>query len=162
MARVQQGKGDGIDSGLREQVNQLSGIMAVLDEQIRGVNIMSGRDLVEDDGEDLEVPAGAEVDDEDMGDDECDSHADDAECGPPEEVDMVDEAIEGVIGELEKAGYSEEDAEEAVYDAMSDLIDAEAIDDTPDMDQEAEVKALWVQTAVPKVKDRLKEMGLEF
>ena len=161
MAGDKRGK-DGDGSGLRERVHQLSGIMAVLDEQIRGVNIMSGRELTEDDGEDLEVATGLEPEGDELGDDGCDSHADDADCGPPEEYDMIDSAIEGVISELEAAGYSDEDAEEAVYDAMSDLIDASEIDDTPDMDQEAELKALWVQTAIPKIKNRLQEMGLEF
>jgi hypothetical protein len=154
MGRLERHGREGMERELTcEDVSRVADSLAMFDENIREVNVMSGREIVEDEGEDLEV----------AGDDaELDGHEDDGECGPPEETDMVDEAIENLMTTLENAGYSEEDAEEAVYDAISALVDSGEIDDTPDMDNEEEHKALWVKNAVPLIRTKLQDMGLEF
>lgn len=156
MGRRETHRREGVERNLTcEDVACISNTLTMFDEHIRGVNIMSAaeREIVEEEGEDLEVA------DDDAA---LNGHEDDGECGPPEETDMVDEAIEGVMKTLVDAGYSDEDAEEAVYDAISTLVDSGDIEDTPDMDHEEEHKALWVKTAIPLIHTQLKNMGLDF
>ena len=105
--------------------------------------------------EELEEKVGLEAfQDDDLGDD--------SDCGPDEERDLVDDAIDGVIELLVKNEYEEETAIEATYDAMEMLMESGQIDDTPELDESADTKAAWIQKSIPALKAQLKEMGLEF
>lgn len=87
---------------------------------------------------------------------------DEDECGPPTETDMVDSALRTIMLTLEHDGYSEDDAEEAVYDAIGQLVEAGEIEDTPDQDLSDDDKRKWISKSIPLVVSKLKEMGLEF
>jgi hypothetical protein len=79
-----------------------------------------------------------------------------------DQPDIVDNAIESLMDMLVSADYEEESAEEAVFDAIATLIDDQSITDTPEADASSEEKTMWVTNSVPKIKSRLKELGLEF
>lgn len=85
----------------------------------------------------------------------------DDECGPPEETDMVDDMLEAIAKDLVRAGYSEEDAEDATFDAMSSMIEEGLLGDTPDIDEDEGAKGMYVSNAKPKIMARLREMGLD-
>lgn len=87
---------------------------------------------------------------------------DDALCGPPTEWDMVDDALGDLINLLTDNDYDDETAEEAVFDALSQLTDEGAVPDTPDLDEPETVKAGWIANNMPKIKLKLQSMGLEF
>lgn len=83
-------------------------------------------------------------------------------CGPPTERDAVDDALEGLISALTDAGYDDKDAEDAVFSAMELLHGADQCTDTPDIDEPEEVKTAWIFNNVPRIRQKLREMGLEF
>lgn len=131
------------------EVHRVNESLSRFNEEIKQVSVMG---VNEEEGD---LDQGAEGD---IGD----HLGDDSECGPADEMDIVDHSIADVIEMLIDAGYSDSDADDAVNDALSDLIDGGSIADTPDMDAEDGVKAAWVASAIPKVKTKLKELGLEF
>lgn len=79
-----------------------------------------------------------------------------------DEIDIVDDAIMDVIDMLVDSDYPEETAEEAVFDALATLVNDGSILDTPDAEATDDEKVSWTLTSVPKLKSRLKELGLEF
>lgn len=79
-----------------------------------------------------------------------------------EEPDMIDGALEDLMNMLVDADYTEEASEEAVFDAIATLVNDGSIMDTPEAIASDDEKAQWVLNAVPKIKSRLKELGLEF
>lgn len=99
--------------------------------------------------EDDDLPAVPGVDDDD-------------ECGPPTESDRVDAALDALIETLVESGYDEEVAEEAVFDAMSTLTSNGMIVDTPDLDEPDEAKSNWIVEYMPRIRQKLRDMGLEF
>jgi hypothetical protein len=109
------------------------------------------------------VASGAEsrITTEDIKDlDDEFNHPDD--CLPDDRKDLVDEALDSVIGTLADAGYEDESAIEAVFDAMELLIEENIIEVTPDLDVADDIKKDWIDKTIPKIKERLKVMGLEF
>lgn len=86
----------------------------------------------------------------------------DEDCGPSDGRDMVDRAIDGLVNLLTAADYEDDSALDAVFDAMEKLLDTGVINDTPDMDVSDEDKLNWISKSVPLIKDKLKQMGLEF
>jgi hypothetical protein len=79
-----------------------------------------------------------------------------------EEPDAVDDAIGALMDMLVDADYTEESAEEAVFDAIATLVNDGSIQDTPEADATDAEKAMWISNSIPKVKTRLKALGLEF
>lgn len=92
-------------------------------------------------------------------DNDDDEHDD---CGPAVNRDMIDDALEELIFMLVQSGYADEDAENAVFDAMELLSANDQLLDTPDISAEEAEKASWIFNYIPKIKLQLKEMGLEF
>lgn len=86
----------------------------------------------------------------------------DDDCGPPVHSDVVDEALEQIIESLVTAGYDDADAEDAVWSALEQLHAADQISDTPDIDESEEAKTAWIFNTVPRLKQKLVEMGLDF
>lgn len=86
----------------------------------------------------------------------------DEECGPPTERDVIDDALEGVILLLVNAGYDDEDSEDAVFAAMEQLHNADLCTDTPDIDEPEQAKTAWIFNHIPRIKQKLREMGLDF
>lgn len=82
-------------------------------------------------------------------------------CGPLGNPDEVEDAIQGWILQLRQAGYAE-DADDAVYDAMSELIEASTLEDTPPTDAPPAIKQQWVFHFHRAIRDKLLKMGLEF
>jgi hypothetical protein len=136
-------------SDIRRITETLDGFNA----EIKGMDVM-GKDFL-DEAEEGDMDLGTELAPGEV-------HPDDEECGPPEEVDMVDQMLDEVAATLIDAGYSDEDAEDATFDAVSDLIDEGAIEDTPDLHLDDGIKATYVTNAKPRIYAKLKEMGLEF
>lgn len=87
---------------------------------------------------------------------------DDDDCGPATESDAVDEALDGLIELLVDNGYDDEIAEEAVFDAMEGLTTAGMLKDTPELDEPDEVKRDWIVDSMPRLRLKLRDMGLEF
>lgn len=105
--------------------------------------------------------AGLRVTLEDLeGLDEEFDHPED--CDPDDQSDIVDKAIDGVISTLVNAGYEDDSAVEATFDAMEALLELGQIEDTPDLDVAEEQKNLWIKNSIPKIKEKLHDMGLEF
>lgn len=103
---------------------------------------------------------GREDDFDDDGLVEQDEHADeddDAVCGPPTETDCVDEELEAIVEDLERAGYDSEFAEDAVYTALAELCEAGEGQDTPEQDEDVAAKQTWVARHGPMIRRRLRE-----
>jgi hypothetical protein len=83
-------------------------------------------------------------------------------AGNAEEADIVDDAIMDIMDMLVDNDYPEETAEEAVFDAIATLVNDGSISDTPDADASDDEKVSWKLTSIPKIKSRLKELGLQF
>jgi len=79
-----------------------------------------------------------------------------------EDPDAVDDAIADMMDMLVDADYTEESAEEAVFDAIATLVADGSIMDTPEADASDDDKAQWILNSIPKIKARLKDLGLEF
>lgn len=79
-----------------------------------------------------------------------------------EDPDAVDDALTGIMDMLVDADYTEESAEEAVFDAVATLVNDGSISDTPDASVGDAEKAEWILNSIPKIKARLKDLGLEF
>ena len=82
-------------------------------------------------------------------------------CGPLAEADEVEAAIQGWISKLRDAGYTEE-ADNAVFDALAALVEANTLPDTPPSDSPPAIKQKWVFHFEKAIRDKLVEMGLEF
>ena len=119
------------------------------------------------------VPMGPEMIDYDPENEEGDHNSElgaefplddalDDTCGPPNNKDQVDDAILDIIDLLVRNDYEDDSAEEATYDAIASLIADEAIEDTPDLHAKDEIKAQWIHNSIPKIKERLHQLGVEY
>lgn len=84
-----------------------------------------------------------------------------AACGPLADADIVELAIQQWIGTLKAAGY-QEDADNAVFDALAFLIEKGVIPDCPDVDDPGDQKDKWVFLFHRAIHAKLVEFGLEF
>jgi hypothetical protein len=82
--------------------------------------------------------------------------------GNADEADIIDDAIMDIMDMLVDNDYPEETAEEAVFDAIATLVNDGSISDTPEADASDDEKVSWKLTSIPKIKSRLKELGLQF
>jgi hypothetical protein len=82
--------------------------------------------------------------------------------GNADEADIIDDAIMDIMDMLVDNDYPEETAEEAVFDAIATLVNDGSISDTPEADASDDEKVNWKLTSIPKIKSRLKELGLQF
>lgn len=82
---------------------------------------------------------------------------DDSVCGPPTETDCVDEELEAIVEDLERAGYDPTFSENAVYTALAELCEAGEADDTPEQDEDIAAKQTWVAHHGPLIRRRLRE-----
>jgi hypothetical protein len=73
--------------------------------------------------------------------------------------DIVDLALAKVASDLINRGHTPDQATDAVYTAMADLMDVDAIQDSPQIDDPEGVKVIWVNNAIPKIKELLIERG---
>lgn len=89
-------------------------------------------------------------------------HQHSAECGPEGEGDEVDAAIEDIIAMLVSNEYEEEDAKEAVFDALHNLIKRDELSDTPETIEESSTKDSWISEFNVKIRNELKKLGLDF
>lgn len=133
-------------------VSKIAESLSLSNEALKEIDMVEELDVEGDVDQGTETHPAGTVDD--LGDE--------SECGEPEKWDMVDSALDGLVQMLVDNDYPEGDAEEAVFDALSYLIDDESVEDTPDVDKDEGIKSAWVNNAVPKIKAKLKEMGLEF
>lgn len=81
-------------------------------------------------------------------------------CDDSGRGDIVDVAIMKLTHDLIDLGHNPNKAVEVVFTALADLIAADEIEDSPDIDEPENVKAMWVAQAVPKVKGVIQEMGI--
>jgi hypothetical protein len=84
------------------------------------------------------------------------------DCGPEGDGDEIDAAIEGIMDMLVANDYEEKDAEDAVFEAMHNLIAREEISDTPETISEESEKQSWINNFNVKIREELKNMGLDF
>lgn len=89
-------------------------------------------------------------------------HVHSDECGPEGDGDEVDKAIEDVISMLISNEYDEDDAKEAVFDALHNLIKRDDISDTPETISESSTKDSWISQFNVKIREELIQMGLDF
>lgn len=82
--------------------------------------------------------------------------------GNADEADIIDDAIMDIMDMLVDNDYPEETAEEAVFDAIATLVNDGSISDTPEADASDDEKVSWKLSSIPKIKSRLKELGLQF
>lgn len=87
---------------------------------------------------------------------------DEEDCGPAENSDVVDDALQEVIDLLVKSGYDDVDSEDAVFSALEQLHSSDQCTDTPDIDATEQIKMAWIFNTVPRLKSKLKDMGLDF
>lgn len=126
-----------------------------MNEEINRMDANNGKDLDEE----------FEEGDSDYGqEDSLDGAIDDEddECGPVDGGDVIDDALEAMMKVLVDAGYDEDSAESATFDALEALMTDGHLEDMPDISDPAENKAQWVANAMPLVRSQLKEMGLDF
>jgi hypothetical protein len=76
--------------------------------------------------------------------------------------DLVDQAIWRKINRVIDAGYADGDAEEAVFEATSRLINSGELSDTPPLHESDDVKMIWIQKYEEKIYAILEELGIEF
>lgn len=74
-------------------------------------------------------------------------------------VDIVDEAIWGMMDEVIAFGYSESAAETKVRDAIEKLVKDEVITEVPEYDETDGVKSGWIANSLPRVKNYLSMKG---
>lgn len=79
--------------------------------------------------------------------------------GESEQVDIVDEAVWGIMDEVIAFGFSEAQAEKKVNDTMDKLVADEVIPDVPELDDHDGEKAAWIARAVPSIKYQLRLQG---
>lgn len=82
-------------------------------------------------------------------------------CGPLNPPDEIEETLQLWITKLKNAGYYDEDAERAVFDAFEGLIEGNYISDTPDYDAPKPVKLVWIERFNTQVRMKLIAMGIE-
>jgi hypothetical protein len=82
-------------------------------------------------------------------------------CGPLQESDVVEDAIQWWIGYLNDAGYYEEDSQRAVFDALAALVEHNIIPDCPDIDQPLPIKNSWVARFNERIQVKLVELGID-
>jgi len=75
--------------------------------------------------------------------------------------DVLDDFINKIM-DMVAVNYEDDSAEEAVYDAIAGLIDDSSIDDMPEKDSGDDVKMQWIWNSLPKIKERLHAMGIEY
>jgi|GEM_PF-4454662 len=108
------------------------------------------------DYDDFEIDDSLVDDHEEDSEDHVDDD-DDSVCGPPTEVDCIDEELEHIVEDLERAGYDSEFAEDAVYTALAGLCEDGEGDDTPEMDEDVATKQTWVARHGPMIRRKLRE-----
>lgn len=82
-------------------------------------------------------------------------------CGPMIASDEIEDAIQRWIGTLSDAGYYEEDAERAVFDALASLVENNIIPDCPDYDMPLPVKNSWIASFDREVAVKLVQLGID-
>ena len=82
-------------------------------------------------------------------------------CGPLNPPDEIEEALRHWVSKLKEAGYYDEDAERAVFDAFEALIEGHYVPDTPDYDAPKPVKVVWIERFNQQIPVRLKALGIE-
>jgi hypothetical protein len=82
-------------------------------------------------------------------------------CGPTRDPDEVETCIQDYITKLAAAGYVEEDAERAVFDALASLVESNILPDTPDYDAPLPQKNTWIERFQKVIEIKLKAMGLD-
>lgn len=109
--------------------------------------------MAPDDDDDLDFEDDELVEEHEHVEDEDD----DAVCGPPTETDCIDEELESIVEDLERAGYDPTFSEDAVYTALADLCEAGEAEDTPEQDETVEGKQTWVVRHGPMIRRQLRE-----
>lgn len=140
------------------EIRKISETLEMFNESIKEIDLMTEKKADQAGDWKLSEPKVSE----DALAHDPDLDGDDSECGPADQSDLIDEALEGVISTLTEAGYDDDSAESATFDALEFLIDDGILTDTPDMDDAVESKNKWVSNSVPKIVEKLKEMGLDF
>lgn len=74
--------------------------------------------------------------------------------------DIIDAALASLTRSLIDKGVRPDRAANAVFDVMADLINRDEIDDSPDIDEPENTKTIWVNNAIPKMRELLNEKGL--
>lgn len=82
-------------------------------------------------------------------------------CGDIGEPDEVDTAIHLWIGKLSEI-YEDADAQQAVFDALSDLCEKNHLSEPPPVHSEMNEKREWISIFDQLIDVKLRSMGLEF
>lgn len=133
-------------------LNKINQVLSENEKRLQSFTLMEGLQLAGDEEGTPNDQLGAEYDlDQAL-----------AQTLDEEDPDVVDDALGKLMDMLVASDYTEESAEEAVFDAIATLINDGSISDTPDAMADDAEKAEWILNSVPKIKSRLKELGLEF
>jgi len=76
-----------------------------------------------------------------------------------EQSDVIDEALWSLMDELIAGGNSEKDAEKLVKEMVERLVKEEQIYDMPEYESDDGTKAMWINTAIPKIRFYLRQNG---
>lgn len=76
-----------------------------------------------------------------------------------EQIDIIDEAVWGLMDEVIANGFSEDQAEKKVRSAVEKLVKDELITDLPEYSATDGNKARWIANAVPSVRNWLALKG---
>ena len=148
----------------RDEVKEISRMVSEFNEEANSINLIAkskatpmSADMIDYDPENEEGTPNDKLGKEFPLDDALDDV-----CGPPNNKDMVDDAILSIIELLVRNDYEDDSAELATYDAIASLINDRSIDDTPDMHVPDDVKVQWIHNSIPKIKERLHKIGVDY
>lgn len=74
--------------------------------------------------------------------------------------DEIDGVIKRHIEALHEAGYSDDEAESLVFDALAWLIEKDIIPDTPDINAPENIKWAWIESFNNNLPTKLAEQGV--
>jgi len=77
-------------------------------------------------------------------------------------TDEVHKCIVSWVERVIQSGYSEDDAEDAVFTASASLIETKEIPDTPMMEASENEKLAWINQYEARIYDKLESLGIEF
>lgn len=112
------------------EINKINSILEEMQEVTESVDVMDAIQITEDDINSFEK------------DEKENGLA--KPCGPLGEGDAINQFIETVIDNFVEQGFSEEKAQEFVFESMERFIESGELSDTPDVDESDKIKREWI------------------
>lgn len=134
------------------EIHTMTDSLAVFDESLEEGGLLEQVDFHDEEGTDMDM-LGAEQDLDDALDDEYEGYSD--------SDDLVDDKMNALIDAV-AVEYEDDDAFQAVFDAVDSLMKDGSIEDMPSREASPDEKARWAHNYMPKIRNRLRDFGVDF